>query len=75
LGDEKFVDKIEERIQDDREIARPVPRAKLSILLPLIARAYGATEKDLVQAGCQPYALRAGLGSFARNQSDDNVSI
>ena len=33
------------------------------------------TEKDLVQAGRQPYVLRAGLGSFAWNQSDDNVSI
>ena len=33
-------------------------------LLPLVARAYGATEKDLVQAGRQPYALRAGLGSL-----------
>ena len=37
-------------------------------------RAYGATEKDLGQAGRQPYGLRAGLGSFAWNQSDDNVA-
>ena len=29
----------------------PEPRAKIGVLLPLIAKAYGATEKDLVQPG------------------------
>ena len=53
LGDERFVEEIEERIQEDREIARPVPRAKLSALLPLVAKAYDATEKELVRAGRQ----------------------
>jgi hypothetical protein len=53
LGDERFVEEIEERVESDREIALPVSRAKLSILLPVVARAYGATEKDLVQAGRQ----------------------
>ena len=75
LGDERFEEEIEQRVEGESEIALPVLRAKLSILLPLVARAYGATEKDLVQAGHQPYGLRAGLGSFAWNQSDDNISI
>ena len=51
LGDERFVEEIEQRVEGDREIALPVPRAKLSMLQSLVARAYGATEKDLVQAG------------------------
>jgi putative transposase len=53
LGDERFMEAIEERVEGNREIALPVPRAKLSILLPLVARAYEATEKDLLQAGRQ----------------------
>jgi REP element-mobilizing transposase RayT len=53
LGDERFVEEIEERVQGDREIAVPEPRAKIGVLLPLVAKAYGATEKDLVQAGRQ----------------------
>jgi putative transposase len=51
LGDERFVEEIEERVQGDREIAVPVPRVKLAVLLPLVAKACGATEKDLAQAG------------------------
>lgn len=51
LGDQRFVEEIEERVQGDREIAVPEPRAKIGVLLPLIAKAYGATEKDLVQPG------------------------
>ena len=51
LGDEGFVEEIEERIEGDREIAVPSPRAKLATLLPLVATAYGATVKDLVQGG------------------------
>jgi chromosomal replication initiation ATPase DnaA len=47
------VEEIEERVQGDREIAAPVPRAKIERLLPLVAKAYGATEKGLVQAGRQ----------------------
>ena len=53
LGDERFVEEIEERVEGDREIAVAVPRAKLTALLPLVARAYGATERELVQAGRQ----------------------
>ncbi len=41
FGDERFVEEIEERVEGDREIALPVPRAKLSILQSLVARAYG----------------------------------
>lgn len=59
LGDERFVEEIEERIQEDREIARPVPRAKLSALLPLVAKAYDATEKELVRTGRQRRWVRA----------------
>ena len=33
------------------EVAVPTPRAKFAVLLPLIAKAYDATEKDLVQEG------------------------
>jgi putative transposase len=51
LGDEKFVEEIDERVQKDREIATPTARVKLAALLPLVARAHGTTEKDLIQAG------------------------
>jgi putative transposase len=53
LGDERFVEEIAERAGADREISLPLPRAKLSVLLRLVAKAYGATEKDLVQVGRQ----------------------
>jgi hypothetical protein len=53
LGDERFVEQIEERVHGDREIAVPLPRLKLAALLPLVAKAYGATEKDLVQPARQ----------------------
>ncbi|MGH7930930.1 MAG: hypothetical protein ACREQV_24425 [Candidatus Binatia bacterium] len=59
LGDERFVAEIEERVEGDREIAVPVPRVKLTALLPLVARAYGATERELVQAGRQRKWLTA----------------
>ena len=59
LGDERFVEQIEERVQEDREIATPLPRVKLAVLLPLIAGAYGATERDLVQAGRQRKWIKA----------------
>ena len=51
LGDERFVNEIEERVQGDREISTPTPRVKLAAILSLVAKAHGATEKDLVQAG------------------------
>ena len=49
LGDERFVEQIGGRVQGDREIAVPSPRVKLAILLPMIAKVQGATEKDLVR--------------------------
>jgi putative transposase len=59
LGDERFVEAIEERVEGDREIAIPTPRAKLPVLLSLVAKTYGATEKNLVQAGRQRKWVRA----------------
>jgi putative transposase len=59
LGDERFVEQIEERVQGDREIATPMPRVKLAVLLPLIAGACGATERDLIQAGRHRKWIRA----------------
>ena len=53
LGDERFVEAIEERVQGDPEISTPTPHVKLAAILPLVAKAHGATEKDLVQAGRQ----------------------
>ena len=53
LGDERFVEQVEERVEGDREIAVPTPRVKLSALLPMVAKAHGATEKELTEAGRQ----------------------
>ena len=53
------MEEIEKRVQGDREIATPMPRVKLAVLLPLIAGAYGATERDLVQAGRQRKWIKA----------------
>jgi putative transposase len=53
LGDERFVEEIEERVQGDREIAAPAPRVKLALLLRLVAKAHGGTEKELTEAGRQ----------------------
>ncbi len=38
LGDERFVEEIEMRVDRDRDIAMPIPRAKLTALLPLVAK-------------------------------------
>jgi REP element-mobilizing transposase RayT len=59
LGDEKFVEDIDEQVQRDREIATPTPRVKLAALLPLVASAHGTTEKDLIQAGRRRKWIRA----------------
>ena len=53
LGDERFVEQIDERIRAEREIEVPSPRAPFSKLLHLTAEVYGVTERDLVQAGRQ----------------------
>jgi hypothetical protein len=53
LGDERFVEQVEEQVQGDREIAVPRPRVKLPALLAMVAKAQGATEKELTEAGRQ----------------------
>jgi chromosomal replication initiation ATPase DnaA len=53
LGNEGFVEEIQDRVRADREIGVPLPRTKNESLLPLVAKAHGATEKGLVQAGRQ----------------------
>ena len=40
-------------MQGDREIAMPRPRIRLAALLAMVAKAYGATEKDLTKTGRQ----------------------
>jgi putative transposase len=59
LGDERFVEQIEARIGEDRDVAVPAPRAKFAVLLPLVAKAYDANEKELVRAGRQRQWVRA----------------
>jgi chromosomal replication initiation ATPase DnaA len=59
LGDERFVEDIEERVQGDREIASPTPCVKLAALLAIVAKAHGATEKELTERGRQRKWIRA----------------
>jgi len=59
LGDERFVEEIEGRIQGDREIKVPAPRVKFSELLRMTAAVYGASEKELSQAGRQRKWVKA----------------
>ena len=59
LGDERFVEQIDERIRADREIEVPGPRARFSELLRLTAAAYGMSERELVQPGRQRKWVRA----------------
>ncbi len=59
LGDGKFVEQIDKRIRAEREIDVPGPRARFTELLRLTAEVYGATERDLVQAGRQRKWIRA----------------
>jgi hypothetical protein len=51
LGDERFVEEIEGKVQGNREIALPVPRVKIALLLPLVARAYGRQRKSWSKRG------------------------
>jgi REP-associated tyrosine transposase len=53
LGDQRFVEKIDERIRTEREIKVPRPRASFSKLVHLTAEAYRVTERELVQIGRQ----------------------
>jgi hypothetical protein len=51
LGDEGFVEQIDERIRAEREIEVPQPRAKFPELLRLTAEAHGMAERELVKPG------------------------
>jgi hypothetical protein len=51
LGDQKFVERIDQEIRVQREIKLPGPRANLTKLLLVTAQAYGVSVRDLVQPG------------------------
>lgn len=53
------MEEIGERIQGDREIAVPTPRAKFSALLRMTAAVYGTSEKELSQTGRQRKWVKA----------------
>jgi chromosomal replication initiation ATPase DnaA len=53
LGDQRFVEQIDERIRTKREIKISHPRASFSKLVHLTAEAYGITERELVRIGRQ----------------------
>ncbi len=53
LGDQRFVEQIDEEIRAQREIKSPGPRANLSKLLHATAHAYGVSVRDLIQPGRQ----------------------
>ena len=59
LGDERFVEEIDERIRAEREIEVPGPRATFSNLLHLTAQCFGVKEKELVAVGRQRHCVRA----------------
>ena len=58
LGDQRFVEQIDERIRTEREIKAPHPRASFSKLVHLTAEAYGVTERELVRVGRQRKLVR-----------------
>jgi REP element-mobilizing transposase RayT len=51
LGDERFVEHIDQKSRGEREIEVPGPRASFSDLVRLAARQYGVKEQELVRAG------------------------
>ena len=53
LGDQRFVEQIDERIRTEREIKTPHPKASFSKLVHLTADACGVAERELVQVGHQ----------------------
>jgi REP element-mobilizing transposase RayT len=53
LGDQNFVEQIDERIRTEHEINVPGPRTQFRELLRLTAKAYGVSEQDLVLPGRQ----------------------
>jgi REP element-mobilizing transposase RayT len=59
LGDERFVEQIDERIRTEREIEVPGPRATFANLLHWTAESFGVKEKELVAEGRQRRYVRA----------------
>jgi chromosomal replication initiation ATPase DnaA len=53
LGDERFVEQIDERVRSEREVEVPGPKAKFSELVHLAAKHFGVNERDLARAGRQ----------------------
>ncbi len=53
LGDQRFVEQIDQQIRTEREIDLPHPRASFSKMVHLTADAYGVTARELVQVGRQ----------------------
>ena len=68
LGDQKFIEQIDQEIRVQREIKSPGPRANLSKLLHVTAQAYGVSVPDLIQPGRQRRWVkpRAALVYLAR---------
>ena len=59
LGDERFVERIDQRSHREREIEVPGPRANFSDLVRLLAQECGAEVQDLVRAGRKRQWVRA----------------
>jgi hypothetical protein len=59
LGDERFVERIDERIRAEREIEVPGPKATFANLLHWTAEHFGVKEKQLVAVGRQRQCVRA----------------
>lgn len=58
LGDERFVEEIDERIRTERKIAVPGPRSTFANLLHWTAESFGVKEKELVAVGRQRRLIR-----------------
>jgi chromosomal replication initiation ATPase DnaA len=59
LGDERFVEQIDERIRAEREIEMPGSKATFANLLHWTAECFGVKEKELVAVGRQRRLVRA----------------
>lgn len=59
LGDERFVEQINQRSQREREMEVPGPRASFSDIVGLLAQEYGVKVKELVRAGRKRQWVRA----------------
>lgn len=59
LGDERFVEQIEQRSPEEREIEVPGPTASFSDLVRLLGEEYGVDAKELLRAGRKRQWVRA----------------